>query len=115
MTGALRKLNKQELLMSPEKLTAIKDAAERLNPTSSAMNSSVHGEIRQLISTELVINKMLQASKMIKLANPSKFCAMQLLSSNSNEAVLDPLNFDSMRPNFDVYLDCGLAELAMTI
>ena len=46
---------------------------------------------------------------------PGKYCAVLVASHFSQQIVFNVLNPQQMDPSFDVYLDCSLAELAMTV
>ena len=52
---------------------------------------------------------------MLQLASTTRYCAMKLMTCTSYAKVFNVLDPESMKPGFDIFLECGLAELAMTI
>ena len=46
---------------------------------------------------------------------PTKRCAVTLLSRHSQELVFDALEETKVRPTFEVYVDCSVAELATIV
>ena len=46
---------------------------------------------------------------------PTKRCAVILLSSKSQDLVFDAFEETKVRPTFEVFVDCSVAELATTV
>ena len=51
----------------------------------------------------------------MKFSTPTKYCGVMLQQKNPQRMVNDVFSQSTMKPSFDIYMDCGLAELAMTV
>ena len=62
-----------------------------------------------------MVTTLYELQQRMKFTTPTKYCGVIIGSKNSQTMVFDVFNQNNMRPSFDIYIDCGLAELAMTV
>ena len=67
------------------------------------------------MNKKAVITEMWEVAQRIQLTNVTRFCAMKVMMCSEQAKVFNVFEPESMKPGFDIYLDVGLADLAMTI